>query len=150
MMTSMCSLQAPALTIWLVQRGAVFHSSPSDLCLLGDSMPDGLQGSRDWEVSMFGALEEFLVQFFMGCGGNSPVDGEGIRLKLQTPVYVADALLEAAGKVGAHWAQQRVHAASSCSSSRNATMHAGGALGQAQERWSHLLSLASLTAVQYS
>ena len=48
-----------------------------------------------WRGSRFGALEEFVFDFL--CGGRG--SGEAVRLKLQTPLFVADALLEAAGNL---------------------------------------------------
>lgn len=44
-----------------------------------------------WAASSFASLEEFMLDFLTGGG-----KGESTRLKLQTPVYVALALLEAA------------------------------------------------------
>ncbi|KAG1680578.1 hypothetical protein FOA52_015025 [Chlamydomonas sp. UWO 241] len=54
-----------------------------------------LTDQPDWEPSGFGALESFVYDFLVGRGGNA---GEGVRLKLQTPLYVADALMGACGR----------------------------------------------------
>jgi hypothetical protein len=51
-----------------------------------------LARSRQWGASRFGELERFMVDFLVGGGAA----GESLRLKLQTPLFVADALLEAA------------------------------------------------------
>ena len=45
-----------------------------------------------WAASNFGELERFVVDFLVGGAGG----GEALRLKLQTPLFVADALLNAA------------------------------------------------------
>ena len=46
-----------------------------------------------WATSGFSDFERFIGNFLVSRGG------EGTRLKLQTPLYVADALLEASGEV---------------------------------------------------
>lgn len=56
---------------------------------------EGLRGSEEWRASRFEALEEFLVVFLGGGDGA----GEVVRLKLQTPLSVAGALLDAAERV---------------------------------------------------
>lgn len=48
-----------------------------------------------WAASRFESLESFICEFLMGSGSSS---GESVRLKLQTPLSVADALLDAAGR----------------------------------------------------
>jgi GTP-binding protein EngB required for normal cell division len=48
-----------------------------------------------WAASRFGALEDFVAAFLAG-GAGAGGAGEGARLKLQTPLAVADALLGAA------------------------------------------------------
>lgn len=53
---------------------------------------DELRTSEEWAESRFERLEQFLVVFLGGQGGG----GEVVRLKLQTPISVALALLEAA------------------------------------------------------
>lgn len=45
-----------------------------------------------WARSQFGVLEHFMRDFLAGGAGGS----ESMRLKLQTPLYVAAALLDAA------------------------------------------------------
>ena len=52
-----------------------------------------LAGDRRWGASRFGALEAFILDYLMG-GARA---GERVRLKLETPLFVADALLAAAG-----------------------------------------------------
>ncbi len=47
-----------------------------------------------WARSQFGVLERFMRDFLAGGAGGS----ESMRLKLQTPLYVAAALLDAARK----------------------------------------------------
>jgi hypothetical protein len=48
----------------------------------------------------FGEFEKFIYDFLVGTAGSSSGSmrsgGEGLRLKLQTPLFVADALMEAA------------------------------------------------------
>jgi hypothetical protein len=48
----------------------------------------------------FGEFEKFIYDFLVGSagssGGSMRSGGEGLRLKLQTPLFVADALMEAA------------------------------------------------------
>ncbi|CAL8469427.1 g8968 [Coccomyxa elongata] len=51
-----------------------------------------LARSGQWSDSRFGDLERFMVDFLVG----GAAAGESLRLKLQTPLFVADALLEAA------------------------------------------------------
>eukprot|EP00955_Chlamydomonas_euryale_P071257 361009-Chlamydomonas_euryale.AAC.2 len=51
----------------------------------------------DWAASGFGAFESFVYEFLIGRGEQA---GEGVRLKLQTPLYVADALMGACGRCG--------------------------------------------------
>ena len=45
-----------------------------------------------WTESRFGELEAFILEFLMG-GARA---GERVRLKLETPLFVTDALLDAA------------------------------------------------------
>lgn len=58
----------------------------------------------DWESSNFGTLERFVFEYLIGRpkmdGAQGPelVGGEGVRLKLQTPLNVADALLGLAAR----------------------------------------------------
>ncbi|GIL78828.1 hypothetical protein Vretifemale_8196 [Volvox reticuliferus] len=54
-----------------------------------------LASSIDWRSSNFGELERQVSNFLIG---GSEGGGEGVRLKLQTPLFVADALLGAAGR----------------------------------------------------
>lgn len=54
-----------------------------------------LSEDRQWQSSRFGALEDFIFDFLVGGGRDT---GEAVRLKLQTPLFVADALLDAAGQ----------------------------------------------------
>jgi len=62
----------------------------------GNSLPvlneQSLAGDQNWQRSRFGELEAFMVDFLVG-GASA---GESLRLKLQTPLFVSDALLEAA------------------------------------------------------
>ena len=62
----------------------------------GNSLPvldeDSLARDQSWQKSRFGELESFMVEFLVG-GASA---GESLRLKLQTPLFVSDALLEAA------------------------------------------------------
>ncbi len=51
-----------------------------------------LARDQNWQRSRFGELEAFMVDFLVG-GASA---GESLRLKLQTPLFVSDALLEAA------------------------------------------------------
>ena len=50
-----------------------------------------LQADPGWEASRFAALETFIYDFLSGSAG-----GEGVRLKLQTPLRISEALLDAA------------------------------------------------------
>ncbi|KAG2422345.1 hypothetical protein HXX76_016105 [Chlamydomonas incerta] len=60
-----------------------------------EAMEAALSNSRDWAVSNFSELERNVSNFLVGKGAGG---GEGVRLKLQTPLFVADALLGAAGR----------------------------------------------------
>jgi len=61
-----------------------------------DSIEDeALTSNRNWLASGFGPLESFMVNFLVGTGSGA---GEGVRLKLQTPLYVADALVGASAR----------------------------------------------------
>jgi hypothetical protein len=62
--------------------------------ILSDVDKEALRGEPGWEGSRFGQLESFILEFLVG--GASV--GESVRLKLQTPLYVADALLEASSQ----------------------------------------------------
>ena len=53
-----------------------------------------LERDERWGASCFAGLEQFIYNYLTG--GESA--GERVRLKLQTPLYVTDALLEAAEK----------------------------------------------------
>lgn len=61
---------------------------------LSSSEAEHLKRSEKWQNSRFQELEAFLLDFL--CGGKG--SGEAVRLKLQTPLFVAEALLEAAGR----------------------------------------------------
>ncbi|KAK9868744.1 hypothetical protein WJX84_002774 [Apatococcus fuscideae] len=61
---------------------------------LGSSERSQLQANQDWEDSRFSALESFIADYLSG-GASS---GEGVRLKLQTPLFVSEALLDTAQK----------------------------------------------------
>ncbi|WIA37083.1 hypothetical protein OEZ86_014055 [Tetradesmus obliquus] len=69
-----------------------------------DSWEDELLSSQPgWQKSRFGEFEKFIYDFLVGSAGSSSSSsssmrsgGEGLRLKLQTPLFVADALMEAA------------------------------------------------------
>ncbi|GMH39991.1 hypothetical protein BSKO_07895 [Bryopsis sp. KO-2023] len=50
----------------------------------------------NWKESRFQELEEFIFGFFSGESG--AFSGESVRLKLQTPLFVADALMDACGR----------------------------------------------------
>ena len=60
----------------------------------GASTADNHQLQQDarWTASQFNHLEQFIYDFLVG-GASA---GESVRLKLQTPLFVADALLAAA------------------------------------------------------
>lgn len=74
------------------QSGGVLDSWEDDL----------LAGQPAWQQSRFGEFEKFIYDFLVGSeaaaggAGGSLRGGEGLRLKLQTPLFVADALMEAA------------------------------------------------------
>jgi hypothetical protein len=59
---------------------------------VGGADPAALAGSGQWAGSRFAQLEGFMADFLAG----GPGAGESLRLKLQTPLFVADALLDAA------------------------------------------------------
>ena len=64
-------------------------------CLAGPLESSGsgqLQKDRRWDASHYGNLEQFIYDYLVG-GASA---GESVRLKLQTPLFVADALLQAA------------------------------------------------------
>lgn len=69
---------------WLLVTGSILSSADEA----------ALSGNPQWESSRFGELERFILNFLVG--GTSA--GESVRLKLQTPLFVADALLEAAAQ----------------------------------------------------
>ncbi|EIE21598.1 hypothetical protein COCSUDRAFT_30102 [Coccomyxa subellipsoidea C-169] len=69
------------------EASALHRSSP-----LETLDEEALARSGQWGESRFGELERFMVDFLVGGGAA----GESLRLKLQTPLFVADALLEAA------------------------------------------------------
>ena len=54
--------------------------------------PEQLAADPGWRTSRFAELERFMVDFLVGGGG------EASRLKLQTPLFVADTLLRAAAR----------------------------------------------------
>jgi hypothetical protein len=49
-------------------------------------------------VHRFGDFEKYIYDFLVGSGGGLGA-GEGLRLKLQTPLNIADALMGAAARV---------------------------------------------------
>ena len=51
-----------------------------------------LQKDQRWDASHYGNLEQFIYDYLVG----GPSAGETVRLKLQTPLFVAEALLQAA------------------------------------------------------
>ena len=65
------------------------------LCLTGAIISDAdrqaLETDPAWQSSRFGPLENYILDFLIG-GASA---GESVRLKLQTPLFVADALLDA-------------------------------------------------------
>ena len=61
---------------------------------MSDADKQALEGDPKWESSRFGELEKFILDYLVG--GSSA--GESVRLKLQSPLYVTDALLEAAAQ----------------------------------------------------
>ncbi|KAK9847358.1 hypothetical protein WJX84_004848 [Apatococcus fuscideae] len=61
---------------------------------LGSSERSQLQSDQTWLDSRFSALEGFISDYL--AGGASA--GEGVRLKLQTPLFVSEALLDTAQK----------------------------------------------------
>ena len=61
---------------------------------LESSSSGQLQKDQRWDASHYGNLEEFIFDYLSG-GASA---GESVRLKLQTPLFVADALLQAARK----------------------------------------------------
>lgn len=61
---------------------------------MSDADKQALQGDPKWESSRFGELEKFILEYLVG-GASA---GERVRLKLQSPLYVTDALLEAAAQ----------------------------------------------------
>ena len=61
---------------------------------LGSSERSQLQSNSAWADSRFSALEGFISDYL--AGGASA--GEGVRLKLQTPLFVSEALLDTAQK----------------------------------------------------
>ena len=61
---------------------------------LGSNEQSQLQSNTDWTNSNFSLLEGFIADYL--AGGASA--GEGVRLKLQTPLFVSEALLDTAQK----------------------------------------------------
>lgn len=65
------------------------------LCVAGalqTSESGQLQQDRRWDASHYGNLEQFIYDYLTG-GASA---GESVRLKLQTPLFVAEALAQAA------------------------------------------------------
>lgn len=62
--------------------------------ILSSTDQESLEGNNEWEGSRFGVLEKFILNFLVG--GSSA--GESVRLKLQSPLYVAEALMAAASQ----------------------------------------------------
>ena len=65
------------------------------VCIPGPLESSGngqLQQDQRWDASHYGNLEQFIYDYLVG-GASA---GESVRLKLQTPLFVADALLQAA------------------------------------------------------
>ena len=62
--------------------------------ILSSADEEALSGNQAWEASRFGELERFILDFLVG-GASA---AESVRLKLQTPLFVADALLGAAAQ----------------------------------------------------
>jgi small GTP-binding protein len=54
-----------------------------------------LASSDAWKASRFGDLESHVRDFLLGGVGDGDVPSESLKLKLQTPLFVADALLNA-------------------------------------------------------
>jgi len=86
-------------------KEAAMKSDPSGKGLSCDAAL--LAQNPDWESSGFAAFERLIYAFLVGSGSQhqgSSEDpllsgtGEGVRLKLQTPLFVADALIGAAGQ----------------------------------------------------
>lgn len=67
---------------------------PLYACCTGTPDNRQLQQDHRWQDSQFNNLEQYIYDFLVG-GASA---GEAIRLKLQTPLFVADALLAAAEK----------------------------------------------------
>ncbi|EFJ53019.1 hypothetical protein VOLCADRAFT_120148 [Volvox carteri f. nagariensis] len=73
-----------------------FSSAAGEAASLeAESLDAALPSSPDWRSSNFAELERQVSNFLVGRGAGG---GEGVRLKLQTPLFVADALLGAAGR----------------------------------------------------
>ena len=56
--------------------------------------PERLAADPGWRSSRFAELERFMVDFLVG----GAAGGESARLKLETPLFVADTLLGAAAR----------------------------------------------------
>mmetsp|Transcript_35342 Transcript_35342/g.89478 ORF Transcript_35342/g.89478 Transcript_35342/m.89478 type:complete len:1026 (-) Transcript_35342:222-3299(-) len=79
---------------------------------------EALESNSEWNASGFGTFESLVYAFLVGGSGAAAAIaeagagsssaggvGEGVRLKLQTPLFVADALVNAAGtRLGAELA----------------------------------------------
>ncbi|KAI8475898.1 MAG: hypothetical protein J3K34DRAFT_517060 [Monoraphidium minutum] len=79
-----------------LECGSAVHSGAMDS--LADDL---LQDHPAWRASRFGDFERFMYDFLIGGAGQDGGPGgvgEGLRLKLQTPLAVADALVGAAGR----------------------------------------------------
>ena len=119
-----------------------------------------LERDERWGASRFAGLEQFIYNYLTG--GESA--GERVRLKLQTPLYVTDALLEAAEKqmseelegaeqvqlagLGALQAQLLLSAPDACwSHLRSSSRRAGGSTGMGSETCSAQMLLCAPEAV---
>jgi len=89
------SLARASQSLCLSLTGSLIGSVEPVGCLAGPLESSGsgqLQKDQRWDASHYGNLEQFIYDYLVG-GASA---GESVRLKLQTPLFVADAILQAA------------------------------------------------------
>jgi hypothetical protein len=89
------SVALASQSLCLSLTGSLIGSVEPIGCLAGPLESSGsgqLQKDQRWDASHYGNLEQFIYDYLVG-GASA---GESVRLKLQTPLFVADAILQAA------------------------------------------------------
>ena len=93
--SQLLSVALASQSLCLSLTGSLIGSVEPIGCLAGPLESSGsgqLQKDQRWDASHYGNLEQFIYDYLVG-GASA---GESVRLKLQTPLFVADAILQAA------------------------------------------------------